>query len=227
MMGGIGADKDGRVIVDAAGGPFPGLYAAGECACVSVHGANRLGCNSLLDVLVFGRRAGREMRRFIHGVGFAKLPPDPEKEVGDRIAALLRYNGSERAGVIQTAMQGVMMDKASVFRTGPGLTEALEAIRGLKERYTEVAIQDKGTCFNRDLLDVIELGYMLDLAEVVTLGALKREESRGAHFREDFPDRDDDRWLVHTLAHHVSGGPPRLSYKPVTVTRFQPKERTY
>jgi len=178
-------------------------------------------------VLVFGRRAGKEMRRFIHAVGFVTLPPDAEKEVGERLAALLRHNGSERAGVIRTAMQGVMMDKVSVFRTGRDLTEALEVIRGLKERYTEVAIQDKGGCFNRDLLDVIELGYMLDLAEVVTLGALKREESRGAHFREDFPDRDDDKWLVHTLAHRVSGGPPQVSYKPVTVTRFQPKERTY
>jgi succinate dehydrogenase / fumarate reductase flavoprotein subunit len=227
MMGGIGADKDGRVITDAAGSPFYGLYAAGECACVSVHGANRLGCNSLLDVLVFGRRAGKEMRRFIHAVGFVQLPPDPEKEVGDRLSALLRHDGSERAGVIRTAMQAVMMDKVSVFRTRRGLTEALDVIRALKERYPQVAIQDKGGCFNRDLLDVIELGYMLDLAEVVTLGALNREESRGAHFREDFPDRDDDKWLVHTLAHHVSGGPPRISYKPVTITRFQPKERTY
>jgi succinate dehydrogenase / fumarate reductase flavoprotein subunit len=227
MMGGIAADKDGRVITDAAGGAFSGLYAAGECACVSVHGANRLGCNSLLDVLVFGRRAGREIRRFIHTVGFVTPPPDPEKEVGGRIAALLRHGGSERAGVIRTEMQGVMMEKVSVFRTRRGLTEALDALRTLKERYTQVAIQDKGGCFNRDLLDVIELGYMLDLAEVVTIGALNREESRGAHFREDFPDRDDNKWLVHTLAHHVPGGPPRFSYKPVTITRFQPKERTY
>jgi len=227
MMGGIAADADGRVITDSEGTSFPGLYAAGECACVSVHGANRLGCNSLLDVLVFGRRAGKEMRRYIHSVGFAALLPNPEKEIADQIAALMRGEGKERGGPIRAEMQTVMMDRVSVFRNREGLLEALGKIRELKERYEQVAIQDKGNCFNRDLLDAIELGYMLDLAEVITLGALTREESRGAHSREDFPERDDENWLVHTMFRHSPDEGPQIFFKPVTITKFQPKERKY
>ncbi len=227
MMGGIAADADGRVITDSEGTSFPGLYAAGECACVSVHGANRLGCNSLLDVLVFGRRAGKEMRRYIHSVGFAALLPNPEKEVADQIAALMRGEGKERGGPIRAEMQTVMMDRVSVFRNREGLLEALGKIRELKRRYEQVAIQDKGNCFNRDLLDAIELGYMLDLAEVITLGALTREESRGAHSREDFPERDDENWLVHTMFRHSPDEGPQIFFKPVTITKFQPKERKY
>jgi len=227
MMGGIAADADGRVITDSEGTSFPGLYAAGECACVSVHGANRLGCNSLLDVLVFGRRAGKEMRRYIHSVGFAALLPNPEKEVADQIAALMRGEGKERGGPIRAEMQTVMMDRVSVFRNREGLLEALGKIRELKERYEQVSVQDKGNCFNRDLLDAIELGYMLDLAEVITLGALTREESRGAHSREDFPERDDENWLVHTMFRHSPDEGPQIFFKPVTITKFQPKERKY
>jgi succinate dehydrogenase / fumarate reductase flavoprotein subunit len=227
MMGGIATDADGRVITDSEGTPFKGLYSAGECACVSVHGANRLGCNSLLDVLVFGRRAGREMRRYIHSVGFAALPPNPDKAVVDQIAALMRSEGKERTNHIRAEMQAVMMDKVSVFRHRSGLLEALDKIRELKARYQHVAIQDRGNCFNRDFLDAIELGYMLDLAEVITLGALTREESRGAHSREDFPERDDKNWLVHTMFRHSLHEGPQIFFKPVTITKFQPKERTY
>ncbi|MCG6980042.1 MAG: succinate dehydrogenase flavoprotein subunit [Deltaproteobacteria bacterium] len=227
MMGGIAADVDGRVITDSEGTAFPGLYAAGECACVSVHGANRLGCNSLLDILVFGRRAGKEMHRFISTVETVELPPDPEKVVAQQIIALMQSEGKESIGEIRAEMQKVMMDDVSVFRHKEGLEEAVEKIRELKQRYRNIRLQDKGNCFNRDLLDAIELGHMLDLAEVITLGALSREESRGAHSREDFPKRDDEKWLVHTMFKHSADEGPQLFFKPVTITRFQPKERKY
>jgi succinate dehydrogenase / fumarate reductase flavoprotein subunit len=227
MMGGIATSTDGNVIIDDEGTPFPGLYAAGECACLSVHGSNRLGCNSLLDLLVFGRRAGKEMNRVVSSIEWAKLPPNSEKEMIDRLNALMGNRGRERSSQIRSELQEVMMDKVSVFRTGAELLRALEKIKGLKERYRQVSLQDKGNCFNRDLLEAIELGYMLDLAEVISLGALKREESRGAHYREDYPDRDDENWLVHTLCKFSAAEGPQISYKPVTITRFQPKERTY
>ncbi|UCG19633.1 MAG: FAD-binding protein, partial [Deltaproteobacteria bacterium] len=227
MMGGIATDVDGRVITDSEGTVFKGLYAAGECACVSVHGANRLGCNSLLDILVFGRRAGKEMGRFIPTVGSIELPSSPEKVVADQISALMQSKGKESTGPIRAEMQEVMMDKVSVFRHKEGLEEALEKVRELKERYRQISVQDKGNCFNRELLDAIELGYMLDLAEVITLGALSREESRGAHSREDFPNRDDEKWLVHTMFRHSTDEGPQLFFKPVTITRFEPKERKY
>ena len=136
-------------------------------------------------------------------------------------------NGKETSGRIREEMQEVMMDKVSVFRQRQGLVEALEKIRELKNRYPEVAIQDKGHCFNRDLLDAIELGHMLDLAEVITLGALSREESRGAHSREDFPERDDEKWLVHTMFRHSAEEGPQVFFRPVTITKFQPQERKY
>ncbi len=227
MMGGIAADVDGRVVIDNGSTPFAGLYAAGECACVSVHGSNRLGCNSLLDLLVFGRRAGKEMSRAVSSTALAKLPSNPGKEMANRIDALMESHGKERSSQIRSELQEVMMDKVSVFRTSEGLHEALEKVRELKERYTHISLQDKGNCFNRDLLDAIELEYMLDLAEVITLGALRREESRGAHSREDFPERDDEKWLVHTMCKFSDTGEPQISYKPVTITRFQPKERKY
>jgi succinate dehydrogenase / fumarate reductase flavoprotein subunit len=192
-----------------------------------VHGANRLGCNSLLDTLVFGRRAGKEMRRFIHNTGLPKLPSNPEKIVADQINGLMASDGQERIVTIRAQMQEVMMDKVSVFRHREGLQEALAEVRNLRERYKRIAIQDKGSCFNRDLLDAIELGHMLDLAEVIALGALTREESRGAHSREDFPKRDDEKWLVHTMFRHSAAEGPQVFFKPVTITKFQPKERKY
>ncbi|MGD9321004.1 MAG: succinate dehydrogenase flavoprotein subunit [Desulfobacteraceae bacterium] len=227
MMGGIATNEDGNVIIDNEGTPFPGLYAAGECACVSVHGSNRLGCNSLLDLLVFGRRAGKEMNRAVSTMKWAKFPPNSEKEMAHRLNALMGNQGKERSSHIRSELQKVMMDKVSVFRMGEDLLQALEKVRELKKRYRQVSLHDKGSCFNRDLLEAIELGYMLDLAEVISLGALEREESRGAHCREDFPDRDDEKWLVHTLCKFSDTGEPQISYKPVTITRFQPKERKY
>jgi succinate dehydrogenase / fumarate reductase flavoprotein subunit len=226
MMGGIATDVDGRVIVDRDDTPFEGLFAAGECACVSVHGANRLGCNSLLDTLVFGRRSGMEINRYVQAVDFQKPEADFEKVAADKISRLMAANGIEKVGAIMASMQEVMMENVSVFRMESPVKAALEKITELKERYEQIALQDKGNCFNRDLLDALELGYMLDLAEVIALGALHRKESRGAHFREDYPDRDDATYLVHTLVRHTDKG-PQIFEKPVTITRFQPKERKY
>jgi succinate dehydrogenase / fumarate reductase flavoprotein subunit len=226
MMGGIAADVDGRVILDADGTVFTGLFAAGECACVSVHGANRLGCNSLLDTLVFGRRSGMEIRRFVKTVEMPQVSSDYAEKAAARIAELMNGKGTESVGRIMAQMQEIMMDKASVFRTAAGLGEALEQIRELQQRYRSIGLTDKGSCFNRDLLDALELGHMLDLAEVIVVGALYRKESRGAHFREDYPARDDAQFLVHTLV-RFTGDTPQIFAKPVTITRFQPKERKY
>jgi succinate dehydrogenase / fumarate reductase flavoprotein subunit len=226
MMGGIAADVDGRVIVDHNGTSFPGLFAAGECACVSVHGANRLGCNSLLDTLVFGRRSGIEISHYVQTVARPKRSLKYEKAAADGIANLMKKRGKERSNRIMAEMQATMMDKVSVFRRHASLTEALAKVRELKQRYQYVSVQDKGSCFNRNLLDVIELGHMLDLAEVITMGALHRKESRGAHYREDFPQRDDKKYLFHTLVRY-SDGMPEVFEKPVTISRFQPQERKY
>lgn len=226
MMGGIATDADGRVILDADGTPFEGLFAAGECACVSVHGANRLGCNSLLDTLVFGRRSGIEIRSFVQTADLPKVSPDYAKKEAARISDLLSRDGKDNTGRLMVRMQEVMMDNASVFRVKAGLSEALEKIRELQKSCRNISLQDKGSCFNRDLLDALELDHMLDLAEVIAMGALHREESRGAHFREDFPDRNDEKFLVHTLVRHT-GDVPRIFEKGVTITRFQPKERKY
>jgi succinate dehydrogenase / fumarate reductase flavoprotein subunit len=227
MMGGIASDPDGRVVVDNKGTLFEGLYAAGECACVSVHGANRLGCNSLLDTLVFGRRSGKEMRKYIHATGMPAIPNNLEAKEGAKLAQLMEKPGYEKVGPIMSEMQEVMMDKVSVFRTRESLTEAREVLQSLKNRYERISVQNRGRCFNRELLDVLELENMLDLSETIILGALQREESRGAHFREDFPTRDDDKFLVHTLANYDNIQGPQLSTKPVTITRFEPQERKY
>lgn len=227
MMGGIATDADGRVLTDEGKGAIEGLFAAGECACVSVHGANRLGCNSLLDTLVFGRRAGKAMARFIHSVGWVGVAQEQVEAVTSTFARVFERTGGERIGPILAQMQATMMDQVSVFRQKATLEQALAAIRDLKGRHGKVAPMDKGKCFNRDLMDYLELGYMLDLAEVITMGALWREESRGAHSREDFPKRNDARFQVHTMAAGDPSGTPRLFTRPVAITRFQPKERTY
>ncbi len=226
MMGGIAADSDGRVVVDDQNTPFPGLYAAGECACVSVHGANRLGCNALLDTLVFGRRSGMEISRFITKTDLPEPTVNFTGNIEKKIADLMASDGQEKVGAIAAEMQEMMMDKVSVFRTADGLKGALAKIGELKDRYRNISVQDKGNCFNRDLLDALELGNMLDLAEVIAMGALYREESRGAHSREDFPQRDDEQFLKHTMVRRTEDG-PQIFDKPVTITRFEPKERTY
>jgi succinate dehydrogenase / fumarate reductase flavoprotein subunit len=226
MMGGIATDADGRVIIDENNTPFAGLYAAGECACVSVHGANRLGCNSLLDTLVFGRRSGMAIRAFLKDAGHTDMTSDPAAAAARRIDALKNGDGKEKSGAIAAELQAVMMENVSVFRQAPGLRTTLDTIRDLRDRWTHIGLVDKGNCFNRDLLDALELGHLLDLAETITMGALYREESRGAHSREDFPDRNDDRFLHHTMVRYSDKG-PRIFQKPVTITRYQPKERKY
>lgn len=226
LMGGIPTDTDGRVLADEKGRVVPGLFAAGECACVSVHGANRLGCNSLLDLLVFGRRAGRVMKEDVQGIEVPASRPDPVEAVKERLAALMGHDGVERSHLIRQDMQAIMTDHGSVFRTEESLKQGIDAILALKERFSRVAVTNKGKSFNYDLMETIELGHQLDLCEVILVSARNRRESRGAHFREDFPERDDRNYLRHTLIFDAPGG-PRIEYKPVAITRFQPKVRAY
>ena len=225
-MGGIPTDTNARVVVDEKNTPLPGLYAAGEVACVSVHGANRLGTNSLVDILVFGRRGGRHAAQFIRENDWAPLPAKADEPAKALVSGLKNSRGKERAADIRDALQDEMMDKASVFREAKGLTAMREKLRELRERYRQVKIEDQSTRYNTELLEVIELGGLLDLAEALVESALVREESRGAHFREDFPKRDDPNWLKHTLAYKSEKG-IEFKYKPVTITKFEPKERKY
>jgi succinate dehydrogenase / fumarate reductase flavoprotein subunit len=225
-MGGIPTDVNGRVIRDPDATAIPGFYSAGESACVSVHGANRLGTNSLVDLIVFGRRAGKHMLDHVRQAEFVPLPSDPEFTARAEVAALLDRQKGERSADIRAAMQEVMMDKVSVVRDATGLSEAESTIRDLHRAYGNVAIQDRGQTFNTDLMEALELGYMLDCAETIVAGAIAREESRGAHYRSDFEKRDDQNWLAHTMVYTTSGG-LQMKKKPVTITEFQPKERKY
>jgi succinate dehydrogenase / fumarate reductase flavoprotein subunit len=225
-MGGIPTNMYGQVVIDEKNTVIPGLYAAGECACVSVHGANRLGTNSLLDLLVFGKHSGLHAAEYVQGAAFQPLPADPTDFTRQQIDGLLNSQGKERPAAIAEKMKAVMFDHVGVFRTEDGMAEALNEIRTLKERFKNIHLDDRGKTFNMDLLSAWELSNMLDLAEVTTASALARKESRGAHAREDFPKRDDTAWLKHTLA-CLYDGRVDLRYKPVTITKFMPKERTY
>ncbi len=226
MMGGIPTTVDGKVLSDEKGSIVQGLYAAGESACLSVHGANRLGCNSLLDLLVFGRRSGLAMKDGIKGYEIPSISTDPLKQVEDKIKQLLDHKGKEKIDPIRQGMQRVMMDCGSVFRNEEGLKKGVEKIRILKERYKDIEIVDKGKHFNFELMEAIELGHQLELSEVILLSALHRRESRGAHFREDFPLRADRYYLKHTLIYKTPKG-PEVKYKPVKITRFRPEARVY
>ncbi len=225
-MGGVPTDVLARVVVDERNTVLPGLYAAGECACVSVHGANRLGTNSLLDILVFGRRAGRDMTRFARESDLPELPADPSGPARAELEALRSRRDGEPPAGIRRELADVMMDDVSVFRTEATLRHAQGVVRQLRDRYARVRVQDGGTRFNQDVLEAREVGYLLDAAEVTVVAALARQESRGAHFREDFPERDDTNWLKHSLASQSEDG-PTLTFKPVSITRFTPKPRTY
>jgi succinate dehydrogenase / fumarate reductase flavoprotein subunit len=206
---------------------LPGLYAAGECACVSVHGANRLGTNSLLDIVVFGRRGGAAMAKYVNEVDHVPLPKGTEDETRGVIERLRVGAGGENVADIRSRLQEEMMDKASVFRTDESLRAVLDTVRSLRERYQRASIQDKGEIFNYDLTEAIELGFLIDLAETLVVSALARTESRGAHFRDDHPTRDDVNWMRHSLAYRAGDGSVRLDYKPVVGGKYEPMERKY
>ncbi|HRC51613.1 MAG TPA: FAD-binding protein, partial [Gordonia sp. (in: high G+C Gram-positive bacteria)] len=229
VMGGIPTNVEGQVLANNDE-VVHGLYAAGECACVSVHGANRLGTNSLLDINVFGRRAGIAAAEYANTHDFVAMPPEPTAMVDEWLDGVLSEHGNERVADIRTELQQTMDNNASVFRTEETLTQALSDVRALKQRYNHVRVHDKGKRFNTDLLEAIELGFLLEMAEVTVVGALNRKESRGGHAREDFPTRDDENFMKHTMAYKLGPGliaDIELDYKPVVQTRYEPMERKY
>jgi succinate dehydrogenase / fumarate reductase flavoprotein subunit len=221
IMGGVKTDANGATSI-------PGLYAAGECACVSVHGGNRLGANSLLDTLVFGRRSGKAATEYVKGVAPISTGEEFLASEQRRIAALMTrpYAGETHARL--RLELGTLMDaKVGVYRDEAGLTEALAGVQALKRRYATVAVGDKSRIYNQALTFVLELGYMLDCAEATIYGAITRKESRGAQSRTDYPQRNDAEWLKHVVIHYGDGGPPKIDYQPVTITKWPPQERTY
>ncbi|QIG38360.1 succinate dehydrogenase flavoprotein subunit [Microbacterium sp. 4R-513] len=239
-MGGIPTNTNAEVLADNTT-VVPGLYAAGECACVSVHGSNRLGTNSLLDINVFGKRAGRNAVEYVQTADFVELPDDPAKDVRDMLEGLRNNPGTERIAVLRKTLQDEMDRKAQVFRTDQSLSEVMDVIADLRDRYRNVHVDDKGKRYNTDLLEAVELGFLLDLAEVVVVTARNRKESRGGHMRDDYPQRDDENYMKHTMA-YLSGDAHsshpedhiRLDWKPVVFTkneagelRYPPLERKY
>ena len=226
-MGGIPTNRYGEVVIDDKNTVMPGLFAAGECACVSVHGSNRLGTNSLLDLIVFGKHAGLKAAEYSQGASFQTLPEDPTDFARAQFDAIRNAKGEENIIDVAKAMKEVMTDSVGMFRTGEGMQHALEVVRGLRERHKNIALVDRGKIFNTQLMNIWELGNLLQLAELVTVCALNRTESRGAHARDDYPKRDDANWLKHTLSWVREDGKIDLGYKPVVITQHQPKERVY
>ncbi len=225
-MGGIPTDVHGRVIFDNKGTIVTGLYAAGECACVSVHGANRLGTNSLLDLVVFGRRAGMHIAEYVKEVEQPVVDESVADEARSWIAKLTDGAEGPHGGHITDEMQTVMMEKVGIYRNEKEMQQAVDEIQELRKRYQKVRVQDTSSSFNTDLLEVIELGNLLDLSLLTAVSALERKESRGAHSREDFIKRDDDKYLKHTLA-YLDGDSVRVDYKDVDTSIWEPKPRTY
>jgi succinate dehydrogenase / fumarate reductase flavoprotein subunit len=226
-MGGIPTTLWGQVIRDEKNTVVPGLYAAGEAACVSLHGANRLGTNSLGDLVVFGRRAGIHAARFAKDADYHELTEAHLGPSRERIERIKNSKGKERVAALRAELQQSMMDNASVFRTGELLSKQVEVLKELMDRYKNIAIDDKGEAYNTELVEALELGYLLEVSEALVHSALNRTESRGAHAREDYPERDDRNWLKHTLAYKVEDGKVAFRYKPVVLGRFEPKARTY
>jgi succinate dehydrogenase / fumarate reductase flavoprotein subunit len=225
MMGGIPTNTDGQVL-DEESELIPGLYAAGECACISLHGANRLGCNSLLDLVVFGRRTGKKIAQDIKELDLINVSARPLEEAHARIEKLKNRQNGEKVSVLRAEMQAYMTKYCSVFRDKEGLEKALGKVRELLGRYDNVMIENQGAIFNTDLIEAIELESLLHLAEAILESAKARKESRGAHYREDYQERDDTGWLKHSLVKKVNKG-LRIFSKPVTITRFEPKPRVY
>jgi succinate dehydrogenase / fumarate reductase flavoprotein subunit len=226
-MGGIPTDAEGRVVRDEDEGVVPGLYAAGECACVSVHGANRLGTNSLLDIVVFGRRGGLDMARYARDADRPALPDRPEAHAREELDRLLASTGSDSVADIRAELQEHMFDLAGVIRVEEGLRKMSELLTGLRERLGRAVVQDKGKVYNTELMEAWELGALLDCADTLVAAALARDESRGGHYREDHPLREDNRWLRHSLAYREPDGSVRLGYKPVKMGPYEPMERKY
>jgi succinate dehydrogenase / fumarate reductase flavoprotein subunit len=220
IMGGVKTDVHGLTTV-------PGLYAAGEVACVSVHGGNRLGANSLLDTLIFGRRSGEHAAARANSTPMPSAPPSRVNATADSIREIMdREPGGRRVASIKAELGETMNEHVAVFRDAEGLAKAHETILALKEEAPKASIDDRGSVFNQDVIGAIELGYMLDVAETVVAAAEERKESRGAHTRTDFPGRNDEEWLKH-IDVSLNGEGPKVSYSPVTITRWQPEERTY
>jgi succinate dehydrogenase / fumarate reductase flavoprotein subunit len=221
MMGGVKTDSYGLTTI-------AGLYAAGEVACVSVHGGNRLGANSLLDTLIFGRRSGEHAAARALAMPMPSTPPSKVSEVEERIAGIIgREPGGRRVAAIKAELGETMNRYCAVFRDADGLAKALEIVRRLKEEAPKASIDDRGTIFNQDLIGAIELGYMLDVAEAIVVAAQERKESRGAQSRTDFPERNDAEWLKHITISRNGDDVPDIDYSPVTITKWQPEERTY
>jgi succinate dehydrogenase flavoprotein subunit len=226
-MGGIPTDVDGRVVDGAHETPIPGLFAAGECACVSVHGANRLGTNSLLDIVVFGRRGGAAMADYARGSELPVLPEAPASRTLGMLDAILGRETGDNAADIRKELQDQMFDLAFVVRSEESLGTMDELVDALRDRFDRVAITDKGSVYNTDLMETVEVGFLLDCAHALVVAARARTESRGAHFREDHPLRDDANWLKHTLAYRNEDGSVRLDFKPVKLGPYVPMERKY
>jgi len=226
-MGGIPTNVHAQVVADEANTPVPGLYAAGECACVSVHGGNRLGTNSLLDINVFGRRGGIAMAEEAARVSHAPLPDQPERETKRMLQELLDKTRLESAGGVREELQRSMDAHAGVYRTEEGLAKQEDLLEKMQERYARgVGVHDKSSSYNTDLMEAVELGFLLDLAQTLVHAARARTESRGGHYREDYPTRDDVNWLKHSLTWKTDGT-MKLSSKPVVITNYQPQERKY
>jgi succinate dehydrogenase / fumarate reductase, flavoprotein subunit len=224
-MGGIPTDMEGRVLADGDGGRYDGLYAAGECACVSVHGANRLGTNSLVDLVVFGRRAGKDIARYVKSAEIGPVAKDADQRAREEIARLTTGKGPH-GGAIREEMETVMMEKVGIFRTDGELAAAEEKMRELRGRWTEVRAQDGARKYNGDILGILELRNLIDLALLTAATARARTESRGAHARDDFPARDDAKWLKHSLA-WLEDGTVRRGERPVDIGTWKPKPRKY
>ncbi len=225
-MGGIPTDIHGRVLSDADGGIYEGLYAAGECACVSVHGANRLGTNSLVDLVVFGKRAGVNMAEYIKNADFGSISESAADHSQEAIKNLMHGKKGLHGGKIRAEMQDTMMENVGIFRNNDDMQKAVDTLEELRKRYGEVRVEDKNKKFNTDLQDILELKNLLDLAYITAVSAKNRTETRGAHSRDDFKERDDEKWLKHSMI-RMDGDRAVINYKSVDISIFKPKPRTY